>query len=117
MSNYKFVYLRQAPTPSNKKGEPVGCVAFTLDGDVLNFGVSVQHPSDAFDVKKAKGLALQRLIKAPNPSTFKSETDPVDSNVVIHHVMTLLVSTSGLPTRARKAAKMWLRTKRHFDSV
>lgn len=60
-----FYYLREKKEgDGSRKGHPFGCVAFKRDQDgTVSRGVSICSRRDSFNFKKARGLALQRLMR------------------------------------------------------
>lgn len=104
----------------DRKGVPVGCVAIRLHDQsefsrsLVSYQTSVLNPLDRFDRALARQLALGRMVEAP--LTVKVPVDPSMYEVTLA-VMTDLSSDSGQPTRARQAAKRWLRKNiRSFTS-
>lgn len=109
MSKVRVMYLRDA------KGSPVGCVAITVDrhSKRVNYQLSVVHPIDTvdatgrrlpFDSHKARLIALERLVETPVSVSIKSAATMHDiSEKVMKHI-----AQAKRPTRAVKAAKLWL---------
>lgn len=127
----RIMYLRQSyptvvdpMTGLNKtvQGNPVGCLAIRVKRErkgnfltnwlrlksatrtTVEYGVSVRHPSDKFNRRQARELATHRL--NTEPVVFVSESD-LDRFEITAGVMEKIQSSS-LPTRAVKAAKLWL---------
>jgi hypothetical protein len=96
----RFMFLR------DKKSQPVGCIAIdTAMG--LSYSLSVLNPLDKFDRKLARTIALGRLhagfsrfIRGGDISTMHAIT-----RVVMQDILT---GRPSAPSRARKAAKLWL---------
>jgi hypothetical protein len=103
--NNRIMFLRDA------SGMPCGCLAINLDrkNRKLKYQYSVLNPADYFDRKTARVLALGRLLDSP-VSVPLSRTKEVSMHEVSSTVMNHLVASSA-PSRAVKAAKLWLETK------
>jgi hypothetical protein len=114
MMNHRVTYLR------DRKGDPQGCVAIKLlphvefDRQVIVYQVSVLNPVDRFDRALARQLALGRMVE--KPLTVRVPADPTMYQIT-WHVMSDIAKDSGQPTRARAAAKRWLRTRDHKVSM
>ncbi len=120
---YRFQYLR------DRSGQPVGCVAIkTSVGDFglqVEYQVSVLNPLDRFDRTLARSIAVERLKKRPIVieemlginATMHQITSAVMSHLVETPVTTTVVGgvtipwdvQMNVPSRARKAAKLWLK--------
>lgn len=104
---HRIQYLREA------NGQNVGAVAIKVRRDIGNdfydlveYRVSVVNPLDRFDRELARQLALGRVLEAPfmvrvpiNPTMFE----------ISRAVMKDIARDSGAPSRARRAARNWLR--------
>jgi len=103
MSN-RIMFLRDA------NYFPIGCLAINLDrkNRQLKYQYSVLHPSDYFDRKTARHLALGRMLDCPITIPM-DRTKEVNMHDISNAVMTHLAA-SNAPTRAVKAAKLWLAT-------
>lgn len=106
MTNARFMFLR------NAQGRPVGCLAITLDrkNHRVKYQMSVLNPTDQFDRKMARHIALGRLMEKPTLVPV-----PRDHAVTLHEVSTLVMShvaESAAPSRAVRAAKQWLSTNK-----
>jgi hypothetical protein len=114
MMNHRIMYLR------DRNGNPVGCIAIKLhrhveyDRCLVEYQVSVLNPLDRFDRATARQLALGRMVEAP--LTVRVPADPTMFEVS-SEVMRDIVSDSGQPTRARDAAKRWLRNNQHIATA
>ncbi len=103
---HRIMYLR------DRSNNPVGCVAIKLhrhveyDRQLVEYQVSVLNPLDRFDRATARHLALGRMVEAP--LTVRVPVEP-SMYEVSSEVMRDIASDSGQPTRARQAAKRWLR--------
>lgn len=104
---HRIQYLREA------NGQNVGCVAIQVLRETGNdfyslvaYQVSVVNPLDNFDRGLARQLALGRMLEAPftvrvpiNPTMFE----------ISNAVMRDIARDSGAPSRARRAARNWIR--------
>lgn len=102
--NTRIMFLRDA------QEHPVGCVAISVDrkNHRLNYQMSVLNPSDRFDRKMARHLALGRLVEAPVSIPVKRGEE-----LNMHDISTCVmksIAQSKAPSRAVKAAKLWLNT-------
>ena len=97
----------------DENGHYVGCIAirehtpnagerYTL----VEYRVSVRNPEDQFDKGVARQLALGRMVEAP--FTVRVSAHP-NLHEVSEAVMKDIISDSGAPSRARRAAKLWVR--------
>ncbi|MBR4316808.1 MAG: hypothetical protein IKP65_07610 [Alphaproteobacteria bacterium] len=62
-----YYYLREMHENDKQapKGHPFGVIAVKNNGDgTVNRGIAICSPTDYFDKRKGRGLALQRLLKA-----------------------------------------------------
>lgn len=91
-------------------GNPVGCVAIKLNeykhGTLAEYQVSVLNPLDRFDRAIARQLALGRLAEAP--FTVRLPDNPSMDDIT-RAVMSDIVDDPGAVSRARRAAKLWLK--------
>lgn len=108
----RFQFLRDS------KGQPIGCVAIKTQnvGDhkevmalcLVEYQFSVLNPLDRFDRTLARDIAAHRLDKKP----LCAGTLPHHPSM--HHitekVMEHLASAYPIPSRAKKAAKLWMHT-------
>lgn len=101
--NSRIMFLRD----SNYR--PVGCVAISINrrDRVLNYQYSVLNPNDQFDRKMARHLALGRLVEAPVKVQYARGTS-INMHLISEMVM-LDIANSEAPSRAVKAARLWLR--------
>lgn len=103
---HRIMYLR------DRNYNPVGCIAIKLhrhveyDRQLVEYQVSVLNPLDRFNRATARQLALGRLVEAP--LTVRVPADPTIYEISLK-VMRDIASDHGQPTRARQAAKRWLR--------
>ncbi len=105
-SSHRIMYLR------DRSANPVGCIAIKLlnHGELnrclIMYQTSVLNPLDRFDRPLARQLALGRMVE--KPLTVRVPADP-SMHEVTSAVMRDIASDSGQPTRARLAARRWLR--------
>jgi hypothetical protein len=98
---HRIMYLR------NLSGNPVGCLAIRLNPrtQFVEYQLSVLNPLDRFDRKVARQLALGRL--AESPLTLRVPRNPTMYDISVA-VMRDMVNSGTAPSRAVKAAKLWL---------
>lgn len=101
MSQRRVMFLR------NYAGTPIGCVAIVLHRSqgVVEYQTSVLNPVDRFNRAVARQLAYGRLVEQPLSVPVKKECSMHD---VSYAVMSGIASNPNLPSRAIKAAKLWL---------
>lgn len=102
MSN-RVMFLR------TKSGEPVGCLAITLHpGDkVVEYNFSALNADkDVFNREVARQLAIGRLMENPILVPLRSDVSMFNITTAI---MKNLSRRKGAPSRAVKAAKLWLK--------
>jgi hypothetical protein len=119
---YRFQYLR------NRDGQPVGCVAIKTivseSGCRIEYQVSALSPLDRFDRSLARNIAVERLKKRPlvveSPLNHDANMHQITSAVMTHLSNTPISKKvvegvvipwevkMNVPSRARKAAKLWL---------
>lgn len=89
---------------------PCGCVAITIDrrNHRLSYQYSALNPSDKFDRKIARQLALGRLVETPLHISMRHEGE-ISMHRVSEMVMRNLSTSKFAPARAVRAAKIWLR--------
>jgi hypothetical protein len=108
MNNYRIMYLR------DRKGAPIGCIAIdeSVPG-VIGFQYSVLNPLDEFRRDVARQIAIGRLVTRPIKIN-------VPANISRHEgairIMSEITKTVACPSRARRAAQLWLRTKAIFPA-
>ena len=100
--SHRIMFLRDS------KNQPVGCVAISniKNESRLTYQVSVLNPHDKFDRKMARHLAIGRLVEMP----IQVHLDEAHKKTM-HEITTEVMydlAASKLPTRAKKAAQMWL---------
>lgn len=98
----KFMYLR-----ASRSEQPVGCVAFSVEGDTLSYQLSVLNPADKFDRTKGRTIAGGRLATRPISVGVPGLAD-MDHHEILTAVMQCVASTDGAPTRAVEVAGRWL---------
>lgn len=102
MSNVRFMFLRDS------SGVPVACVAFTLHpGGFIDFGLSTHNldDGDKWDRKQARWIAAGKLLLEPQKCGIANG----DWRLARVAVADVISTFSGFPTRAKKAAKNWLK--------
>lgn len=98
----RIMYLR------SEIGHPVGCLAIQLnrhDGQI-SYGLSVLNPRDRFNRAVARQLALGRLVEEPFKVNISREATMHD---ISEAVMKDILKYKDAPTRAIKAARLWVR--------
>lgn len=95
----------------NNKEMPIGCLAINIDFGLITYAWSVLNPKDKFDRKLARDIAQGRLEKALVLELKEAQVRGI-SNMSMHEisqmVMLHLSYNTSAPTRARKAAALWL---------
>ena len=105
--NVRVMYLR------DRTFNPIGCVVVKVQPGALNgtpatfeYDFSVMNPLDRFNRAFARNVAEGRLEKSANASSaFFAATSGHD---IMAGVMKHLSDNPHAPTRAKKAAKLWL---------
>lgn len=113
----RFMYLRDA------KQNPIGCLAINIDrfSGKITYGLSVLNPLDKFNRVLARKIAAERLAIKPFTAIFQCLTQLSMhdiSRLVMEHILHNKNMTYNkfaqlslcTPTRARKAAKLWLKS-------
>ena len=100
-TNHRVMYLR------NSKKQIIGCLAMKLSpkNHRVEYQISVLNPLDQFDRELSRCLALGRMVE--NPFTVRLPKD-YSTHTISTLVMQSLLTQHNIPTRARKAAKVWL---------
>jgi len=99
----------------DSKGQAIGCLAIKAESNVgrnggyttITYQMSVLNPLDKFDRKMARQLALGRLVESPISLTMRDSTP--HRKAITQLVMENIKNDPLAPTRARKAANLWLR--------
>lgn len=94
----------------DKSGNPVGCLAIIAfpDSNTVEYQFSVANlEQDTFDRKVARGLALGRLVELPISVRLPARNFTMYD--ISRAVMKNLTRREGVPSRAVKAAKLWLK--------
>lgn len=102
MNKVRFMFLR------NINQQPVGCVAIKFDRVKcrVEYQTSVLNPHDRFNRSVGRQLALGRLYEKPLQLKIGKEATMHDiSKAVLNDIK---LSKGLLPTRAVKAANLWL---------
>ena len=111
-NDIRIMYLRDSyPVVDGMltPGQPVGCLAIRLNktGTRAEYGLSVLNPKDKFSREIGRSVASAQL--SHNPFSVR-----IPSNATIHEiteaVMLDLESLPQVPSRARRAAKVWINT-------
>ena len=97
------MYLR------DRKSTPIGCIAIDESRTgIVSFQYSVLNPIDVFERKIARYLALGKLIEMPiNLQVSRTAS----RHEVSRLIMADIANNSQGPSRARRAAKLWLKNK------
>lgn len=109
--NLRIMYLRDSYTVGQNgdinAGQPVGCLAIKLnkDNDTLEYQMSVLNPEDKFSRKVARQVAIGRMTKPIVLSIAKDST----MHEISEQIMLDVAQNSKAPSRARKAARLWLK--------
>lgn len=101
-------YYLNPETHTVVAGNPVGAVAIKVhkNGRSAEYQVSVLNPLDRFDRAIARQLALGRLAEAPFTVRIPTNASMDD---ITRAVMTDIADDNNAVSRARKAAKLWLK--------
>jgi hypothetical protein len=96
----RLVYIRD----ENKF--PVGCIAFKVNGDVIQFGYSIWNPKDKYNRSIARKIAMGRLEgkkdKQPSECTC-AYTGTKSIHDVMRSLFTTLSLRTDLPKRIRRS--------------
>jgi hypothetical protein len=94
------------------KGQPVACVAIKRHRAVgagkteyITYQLSVLNPADRFDRGVARQLAIGREVEAPLTTVVSADAGKYE---ITKAVFSDIVRDKNIPTRARKAARLWL---------
>lgn len=92
----------------NSNGQPVGCLAYSIHSTrtSVKYQLSVLNPIDQFNRSLARQIAIGRLVEKPIHIRNLKGTESIN-NIV--QVIMKDIFASSLPTRARNAARDWLR--------
>ena len=105
--DHRIMYLRDS------KGQPVGCVAIKVVSDKLvTYQMSVLNPADRFNRAVARQLALGRLVA---PLTARLPYQAINMHDITEAVCVDICNDKSAPSRARKAAKLWLNTRLYLS--
>lgn len=93
----------------DKSGRPVGSLAISINScNQVEYQLSVVNTKlDTFDRDLARGLALGRLVE--NPIVVRLPQSRLNLYNINRAVMTNLSRRKGAPSRAVKAARLWLK--------
>ena len=106
MPDQKLFYLR------DKNRFPVACVATRLvktNKKLVEFSVSIYNPEDSFSRDVAKRVALGRLAAGTGWLIPVQEEGEKVKKEIMTAIAFNKISGSCFPTRARLAAKLWLK--------
>lgn len=103
-SHYKIMFLRAS------NNHPVGCLAMRQMHNGVQYQLSTLNPSDNFDRRVARQLAIGRAVEMPNFISY-NKNDIQSFNDVVALVMEDIISRKEVPNRSKIAAQNWLRTK------
>jgi len=103
MTKHQIFYLR------DRNGQPVGCLAYVHfnDGQV-DYQLSFLNPRDKFNREVARTIAIGRLIETPLTINVRKSHSRHDS---IRSILNVVRKDSSIPSRARRAASLWLRSE------
>lgn len=111
--SYRIMFLREKYYMDHQlnrvvPGNPIGCIAIKLhkNGRTAEYQVSTLNPMDRFDRAVARQLALGRLTE--NPLTVQVKASSTLENITRAVMLDIAVDTNAT-SRARKAAKLWLK--------
>lgn len=102
-TNPRYFYIR------NKNKFPVACVAMTLDreSNLIHYGLSTHAPGDNFNRKFARELAKVRMEKHNKTVAITQQEETKSFRGVLRSLLLHLMDEKELPTRTRKAIKLW----------
>jgi hypothetical protein len=100
--NRRIMYLR------DEHYRPVGCIAISTNKDRsrIRYQVSVLNPVDNFERSLARHIALGRLVE--KPFVIRGLNGDENNHEISTYVMHDIVKNPQLPSRAKKAAILWL---------
>lgn len=108
LSNYRVMYLR------DRNHQPIGCLAMRVipHQSLIQYQLSVLNPLDRFNRAVSRQIAIGRLVEKPLAITlpYANPSVPLNTHDISEAVMQAVKDGRGLPTRARKAAALWLRS-------
>ena len=101
-SSRRIMFLRDS------KGMAIGCLVYSLSPKrtKIRYQLSVLNPVDKFERSLARQIALGRLIEDRFVIPGMTGTEP--QNVLVANIMKNILVNDEVPTRAKKAAKLWL---------
>jgi hypothetical protein len=105
-SKFRFLYLRDG------KRFPVACISYHFDPETSTvlYGVSTINPLDRFSFNRevARSLAAGRLALEQKKAYLSLDAGANNNEVMFCLLDYLERHDKTLPTRARKAIKLWL---------
>jgi hypothetical protein len=107
--NRRIMYLR------DEHYRPVGCIALSINKDRnrIRYQVSVLNPVDNFERSLARHIALGRLVE--KPFVIRGLNGDENNHEISTYVMNDIVKNSKLPSRAKKAAALWLHVNEYIN--
>lgn len=87
----KFMFIR------NDKGHPIGCMAYRISNNTMEFEVSTHNPVDPFDRKLGRFVAEGRLNRHPKHIAV------TPCNDLLREAMVYLMADPSVPERLKKA--------------
>lgn len=97
----RYMFLR------NADGSPCGCLAISIDNNLVSYGLSTLNPRDKFNRKLARSIARDRLALKPFEFQLTLDVEP-NMHIISSAVMEEIACNSMLPNRTRRAAERWL---------
>ena len=105
--DHRIQYLK------DENGHYVGCIAIQEHPEnhddsryLVEYRVSSLHPTDSFDKDVGRQLAIGRMVEAPYCVYVSKNPSMHEVSIVI---MRDIARDSTLPSRVRRAARIWLR--------
>jgi hypothetical protein len=94
----------------DKNNQPIGCLAFVISSlaDQIVYGMSVLNPKDKFNRTIARDVAMLRMNMSERCRDVPFHAAPYTMHEVSKTLMRDLLINPRAPSRARKAAKLWL---------
>lgn len=119
--NFRYVYLREKVKDLRHRGFPVACVAMHIDRNtnVVVYGVTTVHPDDkkgSYVSNDGRALAVGRLILDQKSFSFPRHQHH-NVNDITCLLMKHLLTDKSLPTRTRKALKLWLKGHGSYEAA
>lgn len=119
--DFKYIYLRdkELSLGENRRGFPVACIAILVDRNAneIHYGLATVHPDDRsshYNRENGKALAVGRLMLRHNVLEMPKKTY-VSMRDVTRMIMADIAKQKDSPTRAKKAAKRWMKFAEEAD--